>query len=141
MWLNWLNTHSFLPKFHRFIISLRLQRAPLSIKSSILSIRFLFFFLLLFLICLLLANSQDFFSLKLLQDLVNLCALVITYEMLRAVLEVSHRKWQLKLFNVFSELSQLGLLLTHLPLGVFLGIFGLLVTLLALCLNRILADV
>jgi hypothetical protein len=45
---------------------------------------------LLLLICLLFAHGQYFLSFELLQDLMDLSALFVTYDVLGAVLEVSH---------------------------------------------------
>ena len=76
------------------------------------------------------------------QDLVDLSALFVAYDVLGAVLEVSHCERQIKLLDVSGELAQFGgLLVLSRPLGVFLGHLGLVIVLLTLRLDRVLAHV
>ena len=97
---------------------------------------------MLLLICLLFAHGQYLLSFELLQDLVDLSALFVAYDVLGAVLEVSHCEGQIKLLDVSGELAQFGaLLVLRRPLGVFLGHLGLVIVLLTLSLDRVLAHV
>jgi len=77
-----------------------------------------------------------------LQDLVDLSALFVAYDVLGAVLEVRYCEGQIKLLDVSGELAQFGaLLVLRRPLGVFLGHLGLVIVLLTLSLDRVLAHV
>lgn len=97
---------------------------------------------MLLLICLLFAHGQYLLSFELLQDVVDLSALLVAYDVLGAVLEVGHCERQVKLLDVSGKLAQFGaLLILGRPLGVFLGRLGLVVVLLTLSLDRVSAHV
>ena len=91
---------------------------------------------------LLFAHGQYFLSFELLQDLVDLSALFVAYDVLGAVLEVSHCEGQIKLLDVSGELAQFGAsLVPRRPLGVFLGDLSLVIVLLTLSPDRVPAHV
>lgn len=88
------------------------------------------------------AHGQDFLSFELLQDLVDLSALFVAYDVLGAVLEVCYCEGQVELLDVSGELAQFGATsIPRWPLGVFLGHLRLVIIRLTLSPDRVPAHV